>query len=559
MKLWKSHELLFKLYLAQEIMSSITALTVSGTIDGLSNSLTLSSAVDLLATSVTKSHRLPHVAKLLEFGGFGIRDALTKSCKEWTIETVSMVRQFCQANIRLQLLFFSRRCISSLKRRLKEHRLDELLRYSGDKRTLAIVAQLEHIDPHGQWWFALTLTVDKMRLYSAPQIYNPLLRMSIVDVLYDQSHIFEALSIYSVLLAASEGFPTRGILPLFALMHIRSIIPRISVTQWISEKIVLFYSTIPSDTKESAFGRMVVLWICSFTGQRCHQNGLDFMFNSLIGKVTANFIGQDNHLIVNSLILIVFGCSKFGEAEKQVLTSRIACLLPKLDDLDLSNFLWLAYLAPPFKFDQDGVMKLITAPDVHKRLMNIPPYRQEGLVSLLQDTKQFRYYFRRWMTRFITSELLCQLVTATEDDELFLILSQIPLGYSLPLSTLGGLPILERLKHLLQGLLDRSPALFATYMVDGDRNRVWIHLRDSENMTLDSMQTQLGLVQLLLRINTYYEDEPLQSPTIGKSYDLCLETIQQLESIEQVKVPSALFTVYPDYPGEDTRSIICYI
>lgn len=559
MKFWKNHGLLFKLSLAQEIMSSINALTVSGTIDGISNSLTLSSAVDLLATSVTKSHRLPQVAKLLEFGSFGIRDALAKSCKEWTIETVSMVHQFCQANLRLQLLFFSRQCIASLKKRLKDHRLDELLRYSGDKRTLALVAQLKYIDPHGQWWFALTLTVDKMRMYSDPQIYNPLLRMSIVDVLYDQSHIFEALSMYSVLLAASEGLPTRGILPLFALMHIRCIIARTSVTQWISEKILLFYNTIPSDTKESAFGRMVALWICSFTSQRCHQNGLDFMFKSLIGQVTANFIGQDNHLLVNSLILIVFGCSKFGKAEKQVLISRIARLLPKLEDLDLSNFLWLAYLAPPFKFDQDGAMKLITAPDVHKRLMNIPPYRREGLVSLLQDTKQFRYYFRRWMTRFISSELLCQLVAATDDDELFSIVSQIPLGCSLPLSTLGGLPILERLKNLLQGLLDRNPALFATYMVDEDRSRVWIYLRNSEAMTLESLQTQLGLVRLLLRINTYYEDEPPQSLTIGKSYDLCQETIMQLESIEKFKVPSALFMVYPDYPGEDTRSIICYI
>lgn len=537
------------------------ALNIALSFHGLAASMTSEAAYSLVASSIRHASNLPTLAKLLAFGDTGLREVVGDTCQEWTADIVSSIRQYCGEDRALELLFFPIACVMHLREHVSAPHLDGLLLYSPsyDALNSRNLQRLEGLEPRGLWWPQFASIVDWLPFLRDYKDYltSPLFRLGLLNVMENTNDLAKLVSIYSEALTVIFGDPTKEIWALYALMHIWSMDSQGLVANKVLIIVKAYCKLIETATTHAALIPLVKLWLCVHAHTDCDQDGAAAMLHRLVSRDEAISLRRGQYIFMNALLVIVFGSEQFEGTQREGLMNLAISQLHCLDDLGLSDFLRHARSSVPLKRNGKWTA-LVKQPCVRGRLLQMAPYfGRDDWASLLLETDLSCEYFRRWNTRFIPLTSATQLTEATGDKEVLQSLRHVGWNGAIPLSTLGGIPVRQRLKSILQTLLD-DRSLFIQHSF-GEPNRLWVRLARLFSLGSDLFYPQYDAIQLLLRINLLYEDKASLSslPSNEKVYDLCAETVDQLRSLEAINLYPALLIVYPPTPGETARSRRC--
>lgn len=533
-------------------------LRVEISFNDIPRSLTTTSTFTLVASSMTNAANLPVITSLLRVGDHGLRKSLEASCREWSAEIVQSVRKHCLQDRYVELLFFTPECITYLKSsEIPSCHLHGLLMYPPPEISHADMELLrvEEMEPRGLWWrlYAPTISWSHFLLQYPVYMDGPLFRVGMLDLLSGKRDWVRIVAIYTAILYSVLGTPAREIWPLFALMRVHPLLPPIPQAELTTMLGSRFFPQFGIATEYGYVARIVDLWLCIHSPSHCKQGEARPILESMLAGWRAIRFEEEPYIVMNALIVIVFGSEQFGSEERRTLMNRIIVALSQLDDFDFSNILGHAYAYWPCEQDRDCLARLVEEPDVQRRLLKIAPFGLSRWNSLLERTSLSRTYFRRWRARCVCSEYADRLATAADDKEIVQIIRQGPWDSPLPLPT-------WRLKNALQSTLDNHPALFVQHRLDGG-HRIGVLLLELGPPGSASRNTQVEIMQLLLRIKLFNDDEPDSSAASDEtSYELCLETIRMLDSTEtlSVQLPS-LSVVYPALLSGAPRAESCAV
>lgn len=516
------------------LFSVIEPLKISFDCTMIPQTLPSSSSVTLIAASITITNNLPSLARLLTFGSIYLRDCLELTCSDWTLDTLAIVKKHCLNDRSAELLFFTRGCIQRLKSNLVGPLFEDLiLNPPPDKyKEPQYLLHKEQIEPRGLWWPEYSRHVDWTDVIRRVPEYidGPIFRVGILDLLNQHGDWNQLVQVYFRMFHSACGDPKKEIWSLYALMRIQLLLPPTAgpnpAAVYLQELFKLYGRTKDFGTVAS----VVDLWLATFV---LNQSYAPAMLRTMIDGHRAIRLEAESYVLMNILILIVFGSPNFDGNDRQGLIDRILITLPQLDDFDLSNFLWHAISYAPCRADQGCLARLAGEDLIRRRLMSIAPFRRSKWTSILMQTVMARNYFWRWLIRPINSNDAVGLAGACSDETVFDIVVRVPWNCFIPLPS-------GTLKRVLQSILDGHPHLFTqTRSLDSH-----LVLVNTAHVTLvDSPSTALvrGAVELLLRIQLFFADEDSSEKVM---YRLDPKTIHQFSDIDLIPIMS-LNILYP--------------
>lgn len=518
------------------LFSVIEPLKISFDCNTIPQTLPSLSSVTLFAASITVANNLPSLARLLTLGNVYLRDSLELTCSEWTLDTLAIVKKHCLNDLSAELLFFTRGCIQRLKSNIVSPLFEDLiLNPPPDKsKEPQYLLHKEQIEPRGLWWPEYSRHVDwRDVIRRVPEyIDGPIFRVGMLDLLQQHVDWNQLVEVYFRMFHSACGDPKKEIWSLYALMRLQLLLPPTAglnpAAVYLQELFKLYGHTKDFGTVAS----VVDLWLTAFV---LNQSYAPAMLRTMIDGHRAILLEAESYVLMNILILIVFGSPNFDENDRQGLINRILSTLRQLDDFDLSNFLWHASSYAPCLADKGCLDRLAGDDLIRRRLMSTAPFRRNKWTSILMPTDMARNYFRRWLIRPINSNDAVSLAGACSDEAVFDIVVRVPWNCFIPLPS-------GTLKRVLQSVLDAHPHLFTrTRSLDSRLvlvNTAHVSLVDSPSAALVR-----GAVELLLRIQLFFADED-SSETV--MYRLDPKTIQQFSDAYLIPIMS-LNVLYPHF------------
>lgn len=553
--------ILFAALVALTMVSFVTSLGISTSVNGLVDTMTSTAAVTLIISTIEADSNLPNLVRMLRYGDSGLHGAWADSCKRWSTATFLRLKHQCQDNRHLELLIFPLPCIDRLRAGDREEPIDEslfrgLLFHSNNPEGPDALRRLEEAEPQGLWWRWIAPRIAWEDVLRVQEAYHggPLFRVGMVDLFNAKGGRQQLIPVYSAALTVAEEVPAKVLWPLYGLMRasqLAAATPHPTTTS----HFTLIYAKFRLHSGFKTIIRLVRLWLCSLADQQCEPDGASAMFYRMIQGDSAVSLERESHLIMNALIVIVFGCGRFGGEEHRVLVDHIIPALPFQSDVSLSNFLWDAYTLTPFLADLGIHWRRLLGVAVRARLLAIAPCHHRPVPSLLLLTSDGIQYFRRWMIDHVDTGLLDMVVRSTAQEMPLELLFYAVYDWrgNIPALVGGNATVRRRLKQILQSLIDAHSAHLSIYTGE-DPRRIWIH---SNTMSFSGESRHLELIVVLLRIRLHYEEEGIPLDTDELTYDLCTETVAQLRSIHSPFIGFALDVVYPPWLGEDLRSRLC--
>lgn len=385
-----------------------------------------------------------------------------------------------------------------------------------------------------------------------------------LDLLASNMERTRIAEIYAHLLTRHDNDdPSRKMWSLYGLMRVAAIDPNCMQSQVVAALFVEF-----SKAYENAlgFGLPVLvtrLWLGLFAAKFSSQEDAASLLAAVLQGPSRLVFEQEDPVYMMAMVVIIFGGTELDSPPRTTLINRLVQVLPHMDDLDLSNFLWHArYFSPCFE-DGQCLARMIADPKLRARLIKIGPYRPSNghFYSLLVGTDHGIAYFRRWLLHPLNQAALKLIDAAQSDHELIPAICYMYIQMHVP-ALLRGMPARQKLKSLLRGLVTDS-RLYREMTFAGHPNRVWIAFAGQPPLSLDNFWHPHGLIlALVLRLRIHHEGEaePLEpeGDTNEVTYDLCTKVAHFFRiNAPKDDILMMLGAVYPSAHGEDKLSRAC--
>lgn len=542
------------------------------------NSLSLTETNRTIAALVAhvgrQSSNLPVLIQLLGYGDNGLRQAWREYCPDMSQEMLDSLLDWLKGKPEWAFVFFDHRCINVLRRShdsrdagpfdvhgvLLPLSLDPA--YSSSPEKLEIY---EKTDPRGHWWSYFVQTAawkTVLQQSMHPYCNGPVFRVGMMDFLYSGSP--DRFEPFKGILSATSDDTLGAIFAIYILIGLRVRFSHENVSVVFEN----FRSMVESKPTFEFHRQIIDHCLCSWTGQECPP-GTDF--DSLMARASSNAKlnpGIESRVFLKTLVLLVFESHESTVQTREGLASQLRPILARLDDFDLSEFLWHTHLLQKFAEKPMFVQMILAEESFRLRLLRIAPFRTDKWSSLLLYTRDGIAYFRRWMLRYPDAISWESLLNAQSDDDLLSTISTLDWRGGLVFNLLHGLPVRQKLQSLLQTILADPQGPFQSFSF-GQRRRIWISLSAGPPCRWMTPAFAQALV-LVLRLRLHHDDPMDQSKDANDDdddgviqYDLCDDVLELLDVpfwrrqlsffIRPLKI------VYPPWKNENTRSRPCGI